>query len=235
MNKIDIILNNDDYKIVYDSNKLIYIIEFYYTNQIIINSILKPRLIPGATTDENYKIIKFKANSVKSLLQFQKENHNQKINTTALLINSLTKQLQYLIIEENNTILGYSLENTIVINDQKFMFLGTDLLKEINDNEEILISKPFTKNDFFITPELKQMKSLPSYIHFKTAYFSLGCLALSILLGNNEFYDEYLQSNQNSSFIINSLQSHTIKNSKIYWLLSRCLLEEPKQRSILFI
>jgi hypothetical protein len=226
--------NNDEYKIIYDTNKLIYRIEFQYPNPILINSILKTKLILGAIRDEDYKIIKFKANSVISLQQFQRENHNQKTNTTTLLINSLTKQLQYLIRQENHTILGYSLENTIVINGQKFIFLGTELLKEIDEKEEILISRPFTKNDFFITPELQKIKSLPSYIHYKTAYFSLGCLALCILMGNTEFYDEYLE-NQNHSLLINSLQSHPSQNTKIYWLLSRCLLEEPKQRSILFI
>jgi hypothetical protein len=226
--------NNDEYKIIYDTNKLIYRIEFQYPNPILINSILKTKLILGAIRDEDYKIIKFKANSVISLQQFQRENHNQKTNTTTLLINSLTKQLQYLIRQENHTIIGYSLENTIVINGQKFIFLGTELLKEIDEKEEILISRPFTKNDFFITPELQKIKSLPSYIHYKTAYFSLGCLALCILMGNTEFYDEYLE-NQNPSLLINSLQSHPSQNTKIYWLLSRCLLEEPKQRSILFI
>jgi serine/threonine protein kinase len=231
----EIHMNNDEYKIIYDANKLIYRIEFQYPNPILINSILKTKLIPGAIRDEDYKIIKFKANSVISLQQFQRENHNQKTNTTALLINSLSKQLNYLITEENHTILGYSLENTIVINEQKFIFLGPELLKEIDEKEEIFISRPFTKNEFFIAPELQKIKSLPSYIHYKTAYFSLGCLALSMLIGNSEFYDEYLQSNQTPSSLINSLQTHASQNTKIYWLLSRCFLEEPKQRSILFI
>lgn len=230
---MDIIVNNEEYKIIYDTNKLVYKIEFFYPNPILINSIIKTKLLPGATRDEDFKLIKFKANSVKSLLQFQKENNSQKINTTALLINSLTKQLNYLITEENHSILGYSLENAIVINDQKFIYLGVDLLKKIYEKEEILICKPFTKNDFFISPELEKINSLPTYIHYKTAYFSLGCLALCILLEkNNDFYEEYLQKEKNP---INFLESHPSKNTKIYWLLSRCLSEEPKERNILFI
>lgn len=233
MNTRNIIIDNDDFKITYDTNKLIYKIKLHDSNPILINSIIKTKLIPGATRDEDYKIIKFKANSVKSLQQFQRENPNQKTTTTSLLINSLTKQLQYLITNENHTILGYAIENIIVINDQRFIFLGeSELLKKIDEKEEILISRPFTQNDFFITPELQKIKSLPSYIHYKTAYYSLGCLALTILLGNNEYCNEYLQ---NPSSLINSFQCHLSKNTKIYWLLSRCLLEEPKQRSILFI
>ena len=89
MKKKEINIDNYEYKIIYDTNKLIYRIEFQYPNPILVNSILKTKLIPGAIRDEDYKIIKFKANSVISLQQFQRENHNQKTNTTALLINSL--------------------------------------------------------------------------------------------------------------------------------------------------
>jgi hypothetical protein len=230
---MEIIIKNDEYKLLYDSNKLIYTINFQYPNPILINSILNPKIIPGASTDENYKIIKFKANTVKSLQQFINENNFQKINTTAYLINSLSKQLNYLITEQNHSILGYSLEHIIVINEQKFLFLGGDeILKKIDNKEEILISNPYTKNDFFIAPEMKKIITLPFYTHYKSAYFSLGCLAITILIGNNNFYEEYLQNKQNP---INSLQYHSCKNTKLYWLISRCLLEEPKQRSIILI
>jgi hypothetical protein len=216
---MDLIINNDEYKIIYETNKLVYKIEFFYPNPILINSILIPKLLPGATRDEEFKFIKFKANSVKSLIQFQKENKNQKINTTALLINSLSKQLNYLITEENYSFLGYSLDNTIVINDQRFIYLGVDLLKNIDEKEDILICKPFSKNDFFISPELEKIKSLPTYIPYKTVYFSLGCLALCILLEkNNDFYNEYLQKEKN---LISLLEFHPSKNTKIYWRIIR--------------
>ena len=232
MSKIEILINADDYKINYDSNNLIYTIEFNIPNPILIKSILKPILIQGATTDENFKKIKFKAHSVKTLHQYLNENNNQLVNTSILLINSLSKQIQYLIKEENYTFLGYSLDNIFVINEQKFIFLGIEYLKEINENEEILISNPYSKNDFYIAPELKNLISIPNYIHYKSGYFSLGCLVIRILLGNNEFYDEYL-INDNS--VIESLKTHLLKNTKIYWFLSRCLNKESKQRCILFI
>ena len=31
------------------------------------------------------------------------------------------------------------------------------------------------------------------------------------------------------------LDKHPIKNTKLYWLLSRCLEEDPNKRSIIFI
>jgi len=229
---MDLIINMDDYKIFLDKEKGIFSIKFEIQNPIIINSIIKTKLLPGASSDENNKIIKFKANSVKTLQQFQKENNYKKMQSTALLIQYLTKQLNYLITEENHSILGFSLKNTIVVNEQKFIFLGLYLILEIDNNDEIMICKPFTINDFFNSIELKKISYLPSSIHYKTAFYSLGLLALSLLIGNNEFYKDYIHKQLHP---MEALENHYCKNTKIYWLLSRCFIEEPKERSIFFI
>lgn len=155
------------------------------------------------------------------------------INIAAKMISDLTKQLNYLIKNENSTILGYNEDNIIVINGETFAFLGSDLMTNINE-EMVMISRPFTHKDFFIAPELFKINELPSYVHFKVAYFSLGCLILYALFSDAGFYTEYLK-HQHSEKIQEYLDSHHIKNTKLYWLLSRCLVEDPKNRSILFI
>ena len=53
------------------------------------------------------------------------------------------------------------------------------------------------------------------------------------LLGD-EFYKDYLK-HQKPEKIIEHLNSHPIKGTKLYWLLSRCLVKESKNRSILLI
>jgi hypothetical protein len=55
-----------------------------------------------------------------------------------------------------------------------------------------------------------------------------------MLLGDDDFYNDYLKHN-NSEKIIESLNNHPVKNTRIYWLLSRCLVEEPKNRSIIML
>ena len=149
------------------------------------------------------------------------------------MISTLTMQLNYLITKENRTIIGYNAENIIVINDKKFAFLGSELVTLIEDNMT-QISFPFKTTDFFVSPELLKIKEIPSYVHYKTAYFSLGCLVLYALLADDEFYYEYLK-HQHSEKIIDCLNTHTIKNTKLYWLLSRSLVEESKKRSIILI
>jgi hypothetical protein len=81
-----------------------------------------------------------------------------------------------------------------------------------------------------MAPELYCIKEIPSFVNYKVSYFSLGYLILYTLLGDNDFIKEdCLQQ------IKKHLDSLIIKNTKLYWLLERCLVEEPTNRSILFI
>jgi hypothetical protein len=208
-----------DYKIIQDNNnKTIFKIEFAYPNPILINSLIKTRLIQGATATDDYKTIKFKAVSVTNFTNFTnftKKNSNKNkipIPITANIVATLSTQLKYLI-QHNYTFLGYNLENIIVINDQIFVNLDNELLIDIVENDMALISSPFSTADFFAAPELLTITELPSYVHYKVAYFSMAKLIL-----NMEDTDKSL-----------------IKGTKLYHLLSRCLNENPKTRNILFI
>jgi len=242
--KIDNGKLNNNWKIIEEKNKIFKII-FTYPSPIIINSLLKTKLIQGGTSTTDFKILKFKADSVKSLYQFQEEKQKEcglNITEIASLIKSLTSQLSYLLTKESRTILGYNPENIIVINDKIFVHLGSEVISNKLEDNMALISYPFTPDDFFVSPELLIIKELPSYCHYKTAYFSLGCLALYTLLSDNEFYTNYLleqkqiqKQEQIPINLENLFKSHPIKHTKLYWLLSRCLTKDPKTRSILFI
>jgi hypothetical protein len=239
MEELKEIYSNDFIKIIEDKNKSIFKIEFAYSNQSLINSLIKTKIIQGGTATDNYKSIKFKAHSIKSFNTFKEEQNRItgskkiSINIISQMISTLSLQLNYLITKEFRTVLGYNPENLIVINDKKFAFLGSELVTTIEDNMA-QISFPFTKTDFFVSPELLKIKEIPSYIHYKTAYFSLGCLVLYALLADDDFYHEYLK-HEHSEKLIDCLNTHTIKHTKLYWLLSRCLVEEPKKRSIILI
>jgi hypothetical protein len=235
-----IILKTENYK-VKEIGKSQYIIEFKNRAHKIINSLIKTRIILGSSSDEDYKIIKFKAETVKSLKEFQENSYLKYgkkgliVSDIAKMIRSLSSQLSYLLEYESSTILGYNLENIIVINDEKFAFLGSELVIKIDeDTDEIMISFPFSINDFFVSPELLKIKEIPEYIHYKTSYFSLACLLLFAISGDNEFYMDFLKHKQPEK-ILDILNNHPIKSTRIYWLLSRCLVEEGKNRSIIYI
>jgi len=213
-----------------------YKIIFNHNNQILIRSLIKTRLIKNGTVTEDYSIVRFKALSVLSFRQFieqHKMDRGLRINLAAKMVADLSRQLEYLISEESVTILGYNPENIIVINGCNFAYIGSDLLLEIS-KELLTISAPFNVTDFFVSPEMLKIHVLPSYIHYKTSYFSLGCLLLYALTGNDDFYKEYVIDG-NCIKIKECFNQLHFKNTKLYWLLSRCLVEEPQERNILFI
>ena len=233
-------IKSENYEI-YKLEKSIYKISFRYTEYSLVNSLVKSRLIMGSSTDENYKTITFKAESVKTFRQYMRDYEVRTgkkallISDAAKMIRSLVQQLSYLLEKTSCTLIGYTPEDIIVINDEKFAFLGSELVANFDaDTEQAMISCPFSTKDFFFSPELIKINEIPAYIHYKTSYFSLACLIIYAILGDDEFYVEYLRHKQIDK-IIEYLDKHPIKQTKIYWLLSRCLVEEPNNRSILLI
>ena len=235
-----IILEKENLKI--SKEKSTFKIQFKSAEYSLINSLIKTRIIQGGSTDETYKIIIFNAKSVKTLEQLRNERKisegrkNLSVSDVGKMIRSLVLQLNYLVNCESHTIIGYNEEDIIVINDEKFAFLGSELVANVDSEgtEMARISCPFSANDFFFSPEILKITEIPSKIHYKTAYFSLGILLVYMLLADDEFYKDYLK-HKHSEKILESLNSHPIKNTRIYWLLSRCLVEEAKNRSIILI
>ena len=237
---------NECLKIIQDkNNKTMYKIEFNYPCPALIRSLTKTHIIQGGTITDDYTTLRFKALSVKTFPQFMEEQSKVRgspilsINLAANMLSSLTAQLSHLITKESKTIIGYAPENIIVINDQTFAFLDSELVADIDPvgKEMAIISCPFKVTDFFVSPEILKITELPSYVHYKTSYFSLGCLLLYALTGSRleeDFYKEYLKELKCEKIHEYLTQLH-FKNTKLYWLLSRCLVEEPKKRSILFI
>ena len=236
-----IILEKENLKISKDDDS-IFKIEFKSSEYSLINSLIKTRIIQGGSTDERYKIITFNAHTVKTLEDFRNEkkiNQGRKklsIPDVAKMIHTLSIQLNYLLEYENRTIIGYNEEDIIVINDKKFVFLSSELVANIDSEgtEMAIISCPFSSNEFFFSPEMLKITEIPSKIHYKTAYFSLGVLLVYMLLEDDDFYKDYLK-HKRSEKIIEYLNSNPIKNTRIYWILSRCLVEEAKNRSIILI
>ena len=236
-----IILEKENLNISKDDDS-IFKIEFKSSEYSLINSLIKTRIIQGGSTDERYKTITFNAHTVKTLEDFRNEKNisqgkkNLSVPDVAKMIHTLSIQLNYLLEYENRTIIGYNEEDIIVINDEKFVFLSSELVADIDSEgtEMAIISCPFSSNEFFFSPEMLKITEIPSKIHYKTAYFSLGVLLVYMLLEHDDFYKDYLK-HKRSEKIIECLNSDLIKNTRIYWFLSRCLVEEAKNRSIILI
>ena len=227
-NSINSVYTSDFVNIVEGPHKGIFKINFAYPSRALINSLIKTKIIQGGTATDDYKTLQFKANTVTTLIR------NKTAAFAAQMTSSLATQLNYLITSESRTIIGYAPENIIVINGKKSAFIGSEWVVEL-EGTMFQLTYPFGPTDFFVSPELFKVKELPSYVHYKTAYFSLACLIAHVLLGTeHEYYNEYLK-NKNPETILTYLNNHSINGTKLYWLLSRCLVDDPRKRSILYI
>ena len=227
-NSINSVYTSDFVNIVEGPHKGIFKINFAYPSRALINSLIKTKIIQGGTATDDYKTLQFKANTVTTLIR------NKTAAFAAQMTSSLATQLNYLITSESRTIIGYAPENIIVINGKKSAFIGSEWVVEL-EGTMFQLTYPFGPTDFFVSPELFKVKELPAYVHYKTAYFSLACLIAHVLLGTeHEYYNEYLK-NKNPETILTYLNNHSINGTKLYWLLSRCLVDDPRKRSILYI
>jgi hypothetical protein len=235
-----VLVENDIFRL--SRNKQVFEIEFVRpSNRVLVDSLVQTRLIENVTLSEDYRTLQFKAFSVRTFLDCELERSIGSLQ----MLSSLTTQLSYLI-DHGHVFIGYNTKNIIVINDSVFVFLDGDLLTEtvVGEGLGIRYRYPFSVRDFYFSPELLKITEIPSLVSYKTAYFSLGFLLLvwfSSKKGkcedkgkDNDLYKEYLRVDDPCSFIKKRLDS-SIPKSKLYWLLERSLVEDPLDRSLLFL
>jgi hypothetical protein len=153
------------------------------------------------------------------------KTHKLPYITILNIINSLTKQLYYLLENESKCFYTFDPNNILVIDDCKFVYLSNEHLKEIKNND-IYIYNPISKTMCYLSPELKNASSIPLITNYKTIFYSLGLFIIDNLL------DESFDYNNNED-ILNSISA--IKDSKLYYFLKRTLYKEPNERYLIFI
>ena len=234
------VIVNDEFKIFQDKkNPTIYTILFSYSAEILIKSITKTKIILGSTITDNYQSLILNVTSIKTLKQYKEclkkeyRSANLSYESVLLMTYHLSSQLKYLIDTYNKSFIGYSPENIIVIDDNKFIYLSNDHLHSINiETEEITITCPFSQSDFIMSPEILLVKELPSNIHYKTAYYSLGYLITCCLIPDDIFDIDKEEEDKN---ILKILDSLSLKGTQLYFLLKRSLMNEARNRSLIFL
>lgn len=221
---------NNGYQIIQERNKYCILLE--KSNESLIKSITKTNIILGPTITNNYTVISFHANNIQTWKEYSKAG-KVSYNTFMRLIYYLSLQLKYLIETCNQTFIGYSPEHILVINNERFIYLHVNQLHNIH-NECIDITYPFSPDEFYMSPEHRSIKEIPATIHYKACYYSLACF---IIHGySNQKHDLKDVNNINNINNINhQLELLPIKNTKMYYLLKRCISDDVKNRCILYI
>ena len=205
------------------------------SNKILLQS-LSP-FVKGLTIHGLHTKAKFHASSVMRFTEFKQENQIT-MKIIEQLIKNLTNQLHYLSKEYNHTFYRINPKDIIVIDFSQFLYVSLDDLMPItttnttnptnnptnNPINEIIFTVPFCK-DYYISPELKEITSLPSTINAKTIYYSLGLFIIDLLYS---FFS--IKERKNPKTI-----PPQIKYTKLYWFLHKATMLNPKERHLLFV
>ena len=223
-----IVIENDEYSITQNKrDQTIYTFLFPYNSESLIKSLVTTKIITGATVTDDYMSLTFNAKTVKTLKTFLKDTLPYEL--VLQIIYQLSTQLKYLIETHNETFIGYNINNVIVIDDTTFVYISNEELCNI-EFDQITISYPFSRKDFYISPDISKITELPSQVHYKSVFYSLGCLILDCLLFKHEEAEEAEERNPHK--ILDKLP---LKQTKLYYFLQKCLSEEPNNRYLLFI
>jgi hypothetical protein len=135
-----------------------------------------------------------------------------------LLMSSMVNLILYLE-EQKHTLCTISISDIVVVDKIHFVFMNsTNVVPIVNDY--ISINAPVEKNDF-LSPELKQLKSIPSKIYFTSCYYSLSTVVFYALFKIN--------------YTTDTSELKKVYYSKLYFFLLRCLNPDPKKRKLIFI
>lgn len=210
------------FKIKQFKNKIA--IQFEENYEPIINSILTPKILLGATTTPNYQTLIFNATTIKKF----KSSEYLLMETLYKMVYQLGKQIEYLIMNEHLSPLHFSQEYLYMIDDN-FIYLPPieEVIPIKKDN--LYITYPFSHDKSINSPELTEIKELPATVHFKTIYYSLGCFFLYLFLKGKINIKEIEKDP------ISILQKSYLYGSKFYFFLERCFKSIPQERSFIFL
>ena len=256
----EIIINNE-FNIYRDTKKeTLYKIKFTNQSYSLLRSIIKTNIIIGSTITEDYKSLIFQAISVKTLTQYQvylKNTHSSlDIEKVLKMIYYLTTQLKYLINNENKCFYRYNPDNILVIDETKFIYLSNDdLLKTETETKHIQFNTIFSR-EWFISPEILKINTIPEIVNYKTIYYSLGALIIYCLYSINIFeLDQYENKYENQELdqenqeLDQELDQEnqdqelekeieqiiiTIKGTKLYYFIKRCLNKTIEKRTLIY-
>lgn len=148
-----LLIKTDDFSIEQDANiPHLHTITALHstTTQIVFDSLIKTRILVGATSTSQTKTNKtklvFTSTSVTTLAQLKKKHS---YNEALRILFHLSNQLNYLIENTNHCFLGYSPSQIIIVDETKCFYLSTEHLQPINPNNYIPITFPFSQDDFF--------------------------------------------------------------------------------------
>jgi hypothetical protein len=122
-----------------------------------------------------------------------------------------------------HTFSWFNIDTILVIDGSSFLCVGLEQLMPVDTFGRIWFTTPFSLKLPHIAPEIQRLKTLPSWVSYKAAYYSLGSLIIFCLAEDDE----------KSTKI--QLRLEFIADTKLYWFLLRCIDPVASARLLLFV
>jgi len=201
----------------------------------IMISIERSRLFPGFYYDTGtWKMGCYcDEDDIHTLRDFLSSNQNQISYEVAVNLATYIGQQMFYLENMGYGISWFTLDNILVIEGNKFMFVGVDELCRLSSSKAdmMTINTPFSLQQPFLDPEMHKIKSLPAFIDYRAAYYSLGLVILHCL--NIEYDVSVYSSGSGSGSSI--LSTSVIGSTSLESFLKRCMEREANKRTLLIV
>ena len=122
--------------------------------------------------------------------------------------------IQSELLEKDNKGILFLSPNKIFILNNHFIVLDESALFQM-ENKKLFINRPFEKHTQFMSPEVNAISKIPHRLHPSAVYYSFALMIIKVM-GLSEDMRE-------------------IKNTKLYFMLKRCLINDPMKRYFIYI
>ncbi len=228
-----IVLDSDEVRVNYSNNAVKITIENYkaYQNfwKATIKNIKKVKKDKNANMDTVLSFKVGKCHTLKELLKIK--NNNLSYRHSEYLFTIIGEQLKNLE-KDHYSLFELDLDDILIFvygggwANISLLFLNTSKFKKLDEYGNIILNRPFLKNNKFLSPEVKSIDEIPAKFNKNTWIYSMGYLVCYCL--NSE-----VEKGITKEEIANILKE--LETTKLYYAVLRCLEIEPDKRYYLYI
>ena len=199
------------------------VLSFHEPNEVFCRALADSKLFSGITITQTFTQVSFYAKKVCSLRELLSQRREKlQYDECVKLAQCIGQQLFYLE-KYAHTFSWFNLDNILVIDESSFLCIAHEQLMPVDAFGRIWFTTPFSLKLPHIAPEIQLLKTLPSWVSYKAAYYSLGSLIIFCLAVDDEKSTKM------------PLRLEFIADTKLYWFLLRCIDPVASARLLLFV
>ena len=199
------------------------VLSFHEPNEIFCRALADSKLFGSITITQSFTQASFYAKNVCSLRELLSQRREKLQYFEGVKLAQCIGQQLFYLEKYAHTFSWFNLDDILVIDESSFLCISLEQLMPVDAFGRIWFTRPFSNKHPHIAPEIQRLMTLPSYVTYKAAYYSLGSLIIFCLAEDDEKSTKV------------QLRLEFIADTKLYWFLLRCIDSEPSARLLLFV